>query len=164
MIDRSIVLLKLDNLDHPTPAAMRRSNSTFSKLLAIALLFISLFGCSAGFTLQHRNLDGEALLLQGGHEVSTTCFFAKKSSKNKKKARASTSGFGGAATEDCPCGSGDPYMRCCGKLHKNLREFLGAEPEQVVRARYSAYAKREIDFIIKSTHPKNKNFDADIKV
>ena len=40
---------------------------------------------------------------------------------------------------------------------------MKATPEQVVRARYSAYAKREIDFIIKSTHPKNKNFDADIK-
>ena len=31
-----------------------------------------------------------------------------------------------------------------------------------MRARYSAYAKREIDFIVASTHPKNKNFQADI--
>lgn len=43
-----------------------------------------------------------------------------------------------------------------------LQEYPKATPEQVVRARYSAYAKREIDFIVASTHPQNKNFQADI--
>jgi len=32
----------------------------------------------------------------------------------------------------------------------------------VVRARYCAYAKREINFIIASTHPENKDFTSDI--
>ena len=101
----------------------------------------------------------------------------KKSNKknDKKKGRPSSSGFGGAASEPCPCGgtitatdSSDSddapsYMNCCGKLHKRvLQEYPKATPEQVVRARYSAYAKREIDFIVASTHPKNKNFQADI--
>jgi uncharacterized protein YchJ len=33
----------------------------------------------------------------------------------------------------------------------------------VVRARYSAYAKRDVDFIIASTHPLTKNFITDIE-
>lgn len=32
-----------------------------------------------------------------------------------------------------------------------------------MRARYSAYAKREVDFIVGSTHPLNKNFMSDIE-
>lgn len=101
----------------------------------------------------------------------------KKSGKksDKKKGRPSSSGFGGAASEPCPCGGAagsataidvedqPSYMNCCGKIHKRvLQEYPKATPEQVVRARYSAYAKREIDFIVASTHPKNKNFQADI--
>lgn len=88
-----------------------------------------------------------------------------KKAKNKKVRRStsSTSGFGGAAAESCPCGSEVPYAKCCRKLHKDMNAFLKATPEQVVRARYTAYAKREIDFIMKSTHPKNKTFNADIK-
>ena len=52
--------------------------------------------------------------------------FAKKTStkqKKKKNKNASTSGFGGAATEDCPCGSGLGYMKCCGKLHKDAKAY-----------------------------------------
>jgi SEC-C motif-containing protein len=54
-------------------------------------------------------------------------------------------------------------MKCCGKLHKDVNAFALATAEQVVRARYSAYAKREVDFIVASTHPLNKNFITDIK-
>lgn len=79
------------------------------------------------------------------------------------KRTASSSGFGGAAVEDCPCGSTLAYMKCCGKIHKDADAFAQATPEQVVRARYSAYAKREIDFIIGSTHPLNEAFMSDIE-
>lgn len=93
--------------------------------------------------------------------------------KQKKKKRAtrnsvgnrtqSSSGFGGAAIDVCPCGSGLGYMKCCGKLHADSSAYGNAAAEQVVRARYSAYAKREIDFIIGSTHPLNTNFMTDIE-
>ncbi len=93
-----------------------------------------------------------------------------KQKKNKRATRntvgnrtKSSSGFGGAAVEACPCGSSLGYMKCCGKLHKESKAYGEATPEQVVRARYSAYAKREIDFIIGSTHPLNKNFMTDIE-
>ncbi|KAL3792900.1 hypothetical protein ACHAWO_004229 [Cyclotella atomus] len=91
---------------------------------------------------------------------------AKKPSKPLKKTKTqnrSTTGFGAAATVPCPCGSGEGYMKCCGKLHKDPQAFAAATPEQVVRARYSAYAKREVDFIVGSTHPLNKNFMSDIE-
>ena len=91
--------------------------------------------------------------------------------KNKKRATRNTvgnrtksaSGFGGAAAEPCPCGSDAGYMKCCGKFHTDPKVFGQAAAEQVVRARYSAYAKREIDFIIGSTHPLNKDFMTDIE-
>ena len=110
----------------------------------------------------------------------STSLFAKKGGTKKKKERSGTgstratrttagnrqrsaSGFGGAAVEECPCGSGLGYMSCCGKIHKNADDYASATPEQVVRARYSAYAKREVDFIVGSTHPLNKSFRADIE-
>ena len=93
---------------------------------------------------------------------------AKKNSKPKKGAsnknkNLSTAGFGGAATAPCPCGSNLGYMKCCGKLHKDPKVFAEAAAEQVVRARYSAYAKREVDFIVGSTHPLNEKFVSDIE-
>lgn len=53
-------------------------------------------------------------------------------------------------------------MKCCGKIHSDEKIYANATAEQVVRARYSAYAKREINFIIGSTHPLNKDFMTDI--
>ncbi|KAL7465637.1 hypothetical protein ACHAXS_005950 [Conticribra weissflogii] len=95
-----------------------------------------------------------------------TFLHGKKSSKqknvsSKKNKNASTAGFGGAAVAPCPCGSGLVYMKCCRILHKE--GFADATAEQIVRARYSAYAKREVDFIVASTHPLNKAFVADIE-
>jgi len=88
----------------------------------------------------------------------------KRATRNSVKNRTrSISGFGGAAIEPCPCGSSSGYMKCCGKLHKESKVYGAAKAEQVVRARYSAYAKREIDFIIGSTHPLNKAFMTDIE-
>mmetsp|Transcript_26916 Transcript_26916/g.41728 ORF Transcript_26916/g.41728 Transcript_26916/m.41728 type:complete len:279 (-) Transcript_26916:40-876(-) len=103
---------------------------------------------------------------------SVALFAAKKSKKSSKNSNKSTigkrtqsaSGFGGAAVQPCPCGSGSGYMKCCGVLHNDEDKFGAAAAEAVVRARYSAYAKREVDFIIASTHPLNEaNFMADIE-
>jgi SEC-C motif domain protein len=77
--------------------------------------------------------------------------------------KAPLKGFGGAAAELCPCGSSESYRTCCGKIHTSLTEFLRCTPEQVVRARYTAYAKRNIDFIIQSTHPENPRYMKDIQ-
>ena len=54
-------------------------------------------------------------------------------------------------------------MKCCGRIHNDPSVFASATAEQVVRARYSAYSRREVDFIVGSTHPLNKNFITDIE-
>jgi uncharacterized protein YchJ len=119
--------------------------------------------------LIHGIRSGHGLSI-GPSRLESTVLFAGKQSKNKRATRntvgnrtKSSSGFGGAAIEACPCGSSLGYMKCCGKIHNDPKSYGHATAEQVVRARYSAYAKREIDFIIGSTHPLNKDFITDIQ-
>jgi SEC-C motif-containing protein len=60
----------------------------------------------------------------------------------------------------CPCGSKKQYDQCCLPIIKG--EGKAKTAEQLMRSRYSAYAKQEIDHILKSYHPK-KQKDADRK-
>ena len=53
-------------------------------------------------------------------------------------------------SEKCPCMSGKAYAECCEPVIKGTRK--AATPEELMRSRYSAYAKAEIDHIIDSTH------------
>ncbi|RKS68546.1 SEC-C motif-containing protein [Motilibacter peucedani] len=53
--------------------------------------------------------------------------------------------------ERCPCGSGDTYDACCGRLHRG--EAAAATPEQLMRARFSGFAVGEVDFLLRSWHP-----------
>lgn len=115
----------------------------------------------AFFTSRPRTVkDWPPIILRAKKSSATQ---KKSSGVTKKNKNASSSGFGGAAVENCPCGSGLGYMKCCGKLHRDIKAYADATAEQVVRARYSAYAKREVDFIVGSTHPLNKNFMNDIE-
>ena len=49
---------------------------------------------------------------------------------------------------DCPCGQGN-YANCCQPLH--LGVAIAATAEQLMRSRYSAFAKHEIDYIVQTT-------------
>jgi SEC-C motif domain protein len=55
---------------------------------------------------------------------------------------------------NCPCGNSQPYEKCCGPV------ISGAAPaptaEVLMRARYTAYVKGEIDFIINSHTPEGR--------
>ena len=74
-----------------------------------------------------------------------TLFAGNKKQKTKKKRNTgSGGGFGGSAMEPCPCGSGLTYSGCCGKVHKDVSAFKGATAGEIVRARYSAYAKKQV--------------------
>ena len=60
--------------------------------------------------------------------------------------------------ELCPCGSKKHYDQCCHPIIIGKEKAKTAE--QLMRSRYSAYAKHEIDHIINSYHPdKQKDFD-----
>lgn len=49
---------------------------------------------------------------------------------------------------DCPCGQGS-YANCCQPLHLGVAK--AATAEQLMRSRYSAFAKHEIDYIVQTT-------------
>jgi SEC-C motif-containing protein len=58
-------------------------------------------------------------------------------------------------TEPCPCGSGKNFADCCEPVIKGEREAETAE--ELMRARYSAFAAGEIDFIVASTHSSTRH-------
>lgn len=50
----------------------------------------------------------------------------------------------------CPCGSGAPYADCCEPFHRGLEP---PDPERLVRARFSAFARGEHRFLFRTLHP-----------
>jgi SEC-C motif-containing protein len=54
----------------------------------------------------------------------------------------------------CPCGSGSDYVACCEPIIAGKKN--AETPEQLMRARYSAHVKVEVDFLLDSTHPKHR--------
>ena len=59
------------------------------------------------------------------------------------------------STNQCPCFSGKPYSACCEPAVSGAR--LAVTAEELMRARYSAYALGAIDFILSSTHPDRRS-------
>lgn len=49
---------------------------------------------------------------------------------------------------NCPCGQG-LYAECCAPLHQGHSKAETAQ--QLMRSRYSAFAKQEIDYIVRTT-------------
>jgi len=54
----------------------------------------------------------------------------------------------------CPCGTGLAYEECCGPIINGTRN--ASNPEQVMRSRYTAYAKQEIRYLYSSLHPDHR--------
>lgn len=52
---------------------------------------------------------------------------------------------------NCPCGSGNDYSKCCEPFHKGTSH--AATAEQLMRSRYSAFVKGEVDYIYDSHNP-----------
>lgn len=51
------------------------------------------------------------------------------------------------------------YSECCGPIHSDLKKALS--PESLMRARYSAYVQKNLDFLEKSLDPQTReDFDA----
>jgi hypothetical protein len=85
---------------------------------------------------------------------STVTLFAARKKSNKKKASSTGGGFGGASMEPCPCGSSLTYASCCGKIHKDVNAYKSASAADLVKARYSAYAKKLVIRIVSYRYPK----------
>lgn len=54
----------------------------------------------------------------------------------------------------CPCGSGLPYAQCCGPCHDGSRPARTAEA--LMRSRYSAFVRRDYDYLIASLAPEKR--------
>ena len=55
----------------------------------------------------------------------------------------------------CPCCSGAPFAACCEQIINGERESQSAE--ELMRARYSAFATGAIDFVVASTHSRTRS-------
>ena len=61
----------------------------------------------------------------------------------------------------CPCLSGMKYKKCCGKYHKGA---LAPNALTLMKSRYSAYATNNANYIIKTTHKDNIDYNIDTKL
>lgn len=57
--------------------------------------------------------------------------------------------------DDCPCGSRAPYKACCEPFHRGLREAPDAE--SLMRSRYSAFAKKQAAYLLRTLHPDHED-------
>ena len=57
----------------------------------------------------------------------------------------------------CPCGSGDTYDACCGRLHRGAARAETAE--ELMRSRYAAYAVGDTDYVFRTWHPRTRPDD-----
>lgn len=55
---------------------------------------------------------------------------------------------------NCPCGSGNDYAACCEPIISG--KHAAGTAEQLMRARYTAHVKVEVDFLFESTHPDHR--------
>lgn len=58
----------------------------------------------------------------------------------------------------CPCGSGSFYPSCCELLHQGKP---ASNALCLMKSRYTAYAVKDIGYIIRTTHAKNPQFMTD---
>jgi SEC-C motif domain protein len=60
-----------------------------------------------------------------------------------------------SANTNCPCGSGQSAEACCVPVIKGKR--LAATAEELLRARYTAFTRGEVDFIVETHHSKTRS-------
>jgi SEC-C motif-containing protein len=53
--------------------------------------------------------------------------------------------------DKCPCGSGRAFNDCCNAMIRGQRNAETAE--QLMRSRYTAYVVKNVDYLIRTTHP-----------
>jgi SEC-C motif-containing protein len=56
--------------------------------------------------------------------------------------------------DPCPCGVGEPYDACCGRLHRGAAEADTAE--ELMRSRYAAYAVGDLGYVWRTWHPRTR--------
>ena len=67
-----------------------------------------------------------------------------------------------SANDNCPCGSLIKYKKCCKPFHETIKTPINAL--ELMKSRYCAYAIEKSEYIISTTHQKNRDFNTDTKV
>ena len=67
-----------------------------------------------------------------------------------------------SANDNCPCGSLIKYKKCCKPFHENIKTPINAL--ELMKSRYCAYVIEKSEYIISTTHQKNRDFNTDTKV
>lgn len=65
------------------------------------------------------------------------------------------------AIYNCPCGRSNSYEDCCKKVHANILNAKTAE--DLMRSRYSAFTKSNVDYLLKSWSKKTVDTSAKAK-
>jgi SEC-C motif domain protein len=55
----------------------------------------------------------------------------------------------------CPCGNSKSYQECCALLHRGSQK--AATAVLLMRSRYAAFHKGEIDYLVETLHPSKRN-------
>ncbi|MDT8310129.1 MAG: YchJ family protein [Methylophaga sp.] len=58
---------------------------------------------------------------------------------------------------NCPCGQPQTYQNCCQPLH--LGKHLATDATSLMRARYCAFVKQDIDYLMNTLHPEQHHAD-----
>lgn len=58
--------------------------------------------------------------------------------------------------DPCPCGRPRDYAQCCGPYHAGA---AAPDAESLMRSRYSAYVRRDADYLRASWHPSTRPAD-----
>lgn len=56
-------------------------------------------------------------------------------------------------TDPCPCSRAATYAHCCGQYHAGA---TAPDAETLMRARYSAYVRRDVAYLLASWHPSTR--------
>ncbi|MCM5680197.1 YchJ family metal-binding protein [Schlegelella sp. S2-27] len=60
------------------------------------------------------------------------------------------------AAEPCPCGTGVPYGRCCGRWHDGPDHLQASSAEALMRSRYSAFVRGDAAYLLATWHPSTR--------
>lgn len=65
-----------------------------------------------------------------------------------------------ATPSACPCGSGEKYADCCGRYHRG--EAAAPTAEALMRSRYSAFARGDAGYLLRTWHPRTRPTDLEL--
>ncbi|MFJ8362595.1 YchJ family protein [Streptomyces sp. NPDC093984] len=57
-------------------------------------------------------------------------------------------------TRSCPCGLPEAYENCCGRFHAGAAAAPTAEA--LMRSRYSAFVRRDAEYLLRTWHPRTR--------